>query len=59
MLQVALFPRPSSLSTNRNPFYFCPDIFFKKKQRRKHSVNRNFYCDYIGLDDKYVMVLST
>jgi len=28
------------------------DIFFKKKQRRKHSVNRNFYSDYIGMDDK-------
>merc|ERR1719228_2768462 len=28
------------------------DIFFKKKERRRHSVNRNFYSDYIGLDDK-------
>jgi len=28
------------------------DIFFKKKQRRRHSVNRNFYSDYIGMDDK-------
>lgn len=28
------------------------DIFHKKKQRRKHSVNRNFYSDYIGLDHK-------
>jgi len=28
------------------------DIFHKKKERRKHSVNRNFYSDYIGLDHK-------
>ncbi|XP_023342527.1 unconventional myosin-Ie [Eurytemora carolleeae] len=29
-----------------------PDIFFKKKERRKHSLNRNFFSDYIGLDNK-------
>jgi len=28
------------------------DIFHQKKERRKHSVNRNFYSDYIGLDHK-------
>eukprot|EP00092_Neocalanus_flemingeri_P052340 GFUD01061174.1.p1 GENE.GFUD01061174.1~~GFUD01061174.1.p1 ORF type:complete len:1149 (-),score=317.13 GFUD01061174.1:56-3502(-) len=28
------------------------DIFHKKKERRRHSVNRNFYTDYIGLDHK-------
>ena len=26
------------------------DIFFNKKQRREHSLNRNFHQDYIGLD---------
>merc|ERR550539_1654389 len=29
------------------------DIFFQKKERRKHSLNRNFYFDYIGLEHKY------
>jgi len=28
------------------------DIFYQKKQRRKGSLNRNFYVDYIGMDDK-------
>ena len=28
------------------------DIFYQKKQRRKHSLNRNFHSDYIGLDHK-------
>jgi myosin-1 len=27
-------------------------IVFGKKQRRKHSLNRCFACDYIGLDSK-------
>ena len=27
------------------------DIFYQKKERREHSVNRNFYSDYIGMDD--------
>ena len=31
---------------------FPPDIFFQKKERRKHSLNRNFYFDYIGLEHK-------
>ena len=28
------------------------DIFFQRKERRSHSLNRNFYADYIGLDEK-------
>ena len=28
------------------------DIFYQKKQRRKHSLNRNFHSDYIGIDHK-------
>ena len=28
------------------------DIFYQKKQRRRGSLNRNFYMDYIGMDDK-------
>lgn len=34
--------------------YFCfTDIFYKKKERRTHSLNRNFYTDYIGLEHKW------
>ena len=28
------------------------DLFHGKKQRRQHSLNRKFYSDYIGLDEK-------
>ena len=28
------------------------DIFYQKKERRPGSLNRNFYSDYIGMDDK-------
>ena len=41
-----------------NQIYFlrqkeeASDLFFQKKERRKHSLNRVFYADYIGLDDK-------
>ena len=28
------------------------DILYLKKERRAHSLNRNFYADYIGLDEK-------
>jgi hypothetical protein len=31
--------------------YFL-DIFYKKKERREHSLNRSFYSDYIGLDHR-------
>ena len=27
------------------------DLFYQKKERRQHSVNRAFYGDYIGLDE--------
>lgn len=27
------------------------DVFYQKKERRQHSLNRNFYADYIGLDN--------
>ena len=27
------------------------DILFNKKERRRHSLNRNFVGDYLGLDD--------
>ena len=39
-----------SVSLNSN-FPFA-DIFFQRKERRSHSLNRNFYADYIGLDEK-------
>lgn len=32
--------------------YLLPDIFYQKKQRRRGSLNRNFYVDYIGMEDK-------
>jgi myosin-1 len=28
------------------------DIFYQRKERRQNSLNRNFYADYIGLDEK-------
>ncbi len=28
------------------------DIFYQRKERRRHSLNRNFYGDYLGLEDK-------
>ena len=28
------------------------DIFYQRKERREHSLNRNFYADYIGLENK-------
>jgi len=28
------------------------DIFYQKKERRRHSINRNFFSDYIGMDHK-------
>ena len=28
------------------------DIFYQHKERRQHSINRNFYCDYIGMEEK-------
>ncbi|XP_068083790.1 unconventional myosin-Ie [Anabrus simplex] len=31
------------------------DMFFGKKERRKFSINRNFACDYIGLDARPVL----
>ena len=33
-----------------NPSFL--DIFYQKKERRPGSLNRNFYSDYIGMDDK-------
>ena len=52
-----------------NQLYFlrqkeeASDLFFQKKERRKHSLNRVFYADYIGLDDKpgnvYVCTLES
>ena len=33
-------------------FVIFADIFFQRKERRSHSLNRNFYADYIGLDEK-------
>lgn len=27
------------------------DLLFNKKERRRHSLNRNFVGDYLGLDD--------
>ena len=27
------------------------DILYKHKQRRRHSLNRNFFSDYIGMED--------
>ena len=36
-----------------NCLYPNTDIFYQKKQRRKHSINRNFHSDYIGIDHKY------
>lgn len=35
-----------------NDNYFSLDIFYQKKERRAHSLNRNFYADYIGLEEK-------
>lgn len=28
------------------------DLLLNKKERRKHSINRNFVGDYIGMDDR-------
>ncbi len=28
------------------------DLFYQRKERRRHSLNRNFYGDYLGLEDK-------
>ena len=34
-------------------FHFTwTDLFFRKKERRSHSLNRKFFADYIGLDEK-------
>ncbi len=30
----------------------CVDILYQRKERREHSLNRNFFGDYIGLDEK-------
>ena len=47
------------ISSFKSLLKILSDIFFKKKQRRKHSVNRNFYSDYIGMDDKWVAPISS
>jgi len=31
---------------------YLSDLFFRKKERRSHSLNRKFFADYIGLDEK-------
>ena len=50
---------PLHISSFKSWLKILTDIFFKKKQRRKHSVNRNFYSDYIGMDDKWVAPISS
>ncbi|TRY67144.1 hypothetical protein TCAL_02955 [Tigriopus californicus] len=41
---------------NRQKFFRekeqAAEFSYKKKQRRAHSLNRNFFADYIGLEDK-------
>ncbi len=33
--------------------YICfIDIFYQRKERRRHSLNRNFYGDYVGMEEK-------
>lgn len=32
-------------------FFLASDILYNKKERRRHSLNRNFVGDYIGMED--------
>jgi len=35
-------------------FYLLPasDLLLNRKERRRHSLNRNFVGDYLGMDDR-------
>lgn len=37
---------------NRFCLFLASDLLLNRKERRRHSLNRNFVGDYIGMDDQ-------
>lgn len=42
--------RPLTFSVSG--FYPASDLLLNRKERRRHSLNRNFVGDYLGMDDR-------
>lgn len=47
-------PGPPSLPAPHTPSCVSPasDLLLNRKERRRHSLNRNFVGDYLGMDDR-------
>lgn len=40
------------LLTHLFPAHLASDLLLNRKERRRHSLNRNFVGDYLGMDDR-------
>lgn len=49
---MSVFPAYSPLVTNCHVCHPASDLLLNRKERRRHSLNRNFVGDYLGMDDR-------